>query len=189
MEEPSMNWEVEQKFRLSDPREMEARLAALGAHFQSPIEQVDHYFRHPARDFAKTDEALRLRQVGIENLITYKGPKIDPATKTRRELELPLPSGNQSLEQFAELLAALGFTPVAKVKKLRQLASLNWEGFAVECALDEVELAGSFLELEISANDQSLKAATISLANLANRLNLGPSERRSYLELVLNSVS
>ena len=85
-----MKYEVEQKFPLADAAEAERKLVALGGPFSDPVEQVDRYFGHPARDFAKTDEALRIRRIGQENRITYKGPKLDAATKTRRELELPL---------------------------------------------------------------------------------------------------
>lgn len=180
-----MHYEVEQKFPLTNTAETEAKLAELGARFESPIEQIDHYFRHPSRDFATTDEALRLRQVGSDNVITYKGPKIDPATKTRRELELPLSAGAETIEQFTELLVALGFSIVATVTKQRRKATIDWEGLEVECALDDVERAGSFLELEISADDSSLEKAQKGLRNLAGRLGLEQSERRSYLELVL----
>src|SRR5437868_7119625 len=115
-----MQYEVEQKFPLTNPAEVESQLAALGATFQPPINQIDHYFRHPCRDFAQTDEALRLRNVGSDNFITYKGPKIDPTSKTRRELELPLSTGSETVERFTELLGALGFKPVATVSKQRR---------------------------------------------------------------------
>jgi adenylate cyclase, class 2 len=180
-----MHYEVEQKFPLENIGEVEAKLTALGAQFDPPVEQIDHYFRHPARDFAQTDEALRLRQVGNQNFITYKGPKIDPATKTRRELELGLPGGPKTIGQFAELLAALGFTSVAAVIKQRRNATIHWGGFDVECSLDEVKNAGSYIELEISADESTLKNAKTSLANLADHLGLQLCERRSYLELVL----
>src|SRR5207253_11380761 len=134
-------------------------LAELGARFTDSIEQTDHYFKHPARDFAKTDEALRLRQVGAENFITYKGPRVDSTTKTRRELELPLPSGPEMNEQFAALLTALGFRPVGVVRKRRRKALLAWEGHKVELAVDEVAGLGSFLELEIAAEDANLEPA------------------------------
>src|SRR4051812_48696421 len=117
-----MHYEVEQKFPLTDVSAIEAKLAALGASFQPAIQQIDHYFRHPSRDFATTDEALRLRQAGSDSFITYKGPKIDLTTKTRRELELSLPAGAETIEEFTELLLALGFSLVATVTKQRQKA-------------------------------------------------------------------
>jgi len=180
-----MQWEVEQKFRLSDGQAAATKLAALGARFSKPLQQADQYFNHPARDFAKSDEALRLRQVGNDNFITYKGPKIDPATKTRRELELPLPQGPHVPSQFAELLEALGFKPVATVHKTRQPGELSWEGQAVHLALDEVDQLGSFLELEIGADDATIEIARKALISLSKELGSGPPERRSYLELLL----
>jgi adenylate cyclase class 2 len=180
-----MHWEVEQKFRVSNVQAIRASLEQVGVQWHEPIHQVDHYFNHPARDFGRTDEALRLRQVGEQNFITYKGPKIDSTTKTRRELELPLPGGTNVSGQFSELLKALGFISVATVRKTRQPGSLSWSGHEVEVALDDVQDLGGFVELELLADDGSLDAAKAALAALSQRLNLGPSERRSYLELIL----
>jgi adenylate cyclase class 2 len=180
-----MQWEVEQKFRVSDVPATEARLAELGVKFKASIGQTDRYFNHPARDFAQTDEALRLRQVGHRNFVTYKGPKIDSATKTRQELELPLPDGLQVPAQFGLLFEALGYRPAGTVEKNRRPGKLAWEGHDVEIALDDVKNLGSFLELEIASDDQGLDAAKSALRTLAQRLGLGQSERRSYLELLL----
>jgi adenylate cyclase class 2 len=181
-----MHWEVEQKFRVDNTQAVRAALTGLGVHWHESIQQADHYFNHPSRDFGRTDEALRLRQVGDQNFITYKGPKIDATTKTRRELELPLPAGANASRQFSELLRALGFVPVATVQKIRQPGALSWSGHDVEVALDDVQDLGSFVELEVSADDGSLDAAKAALAGLSERLNLGASERRSYLELILS---
>jgi adenylate cyclase, class 2 len=180
-----MKWEVEKKFPLENVATVKARLLELGARFSDPIQQSDRYFSHPVRDFHKTDEALRLRQVGENNFVTYKGPKIDSDTKTRHELELPLSSGPQIAEQFVELFNALGFREVATVQKTRRPGELTWDGHPVELALDEVKGLGSFLELEIPANDQTLEAAKTAINTLSQQLGLGASERRSYLELLM----
>ncbi len=181
-----MHWEVEQKFRVNDVQAIRSALAELGVHWQKPIHQLDHYFNHPARDFGRTDEALRIRRVDEQNFITYKGPKIDAATKTRRELELPLPSGADAAEHFSELLLALGFIAVGTVSKVRQPGALAWSGQQVEVALDDVQGLGSFVELELSASDDTLDEAKVALAALSERLKLSASERHSYLELLLS---
>ena len=185
MSQGASHFEVEQKFRVDDLSPVRQRLNALGATLEAPIEQVDTYFSHPARDFAVTDEALRLRRVGERNCITYKGPKIDSETKTRRELELPLPDGQLACEQFGELLLLLGFGRVAAVHKRREVARLAWQGRAVEIALDTVEHIGQFAELETSATEAELVPAKAAIASLANELGLQHNERRSYLELLL----
>lgn len=184
-----MAWEVEQKFPLSDVAAVRQRLVERGATFESAIEQIDRYFNHPARDFAQTDEAFRLRQVGDSNFMTYKGPRLDQTTKTRRELELPLPSGESIAQQYSELLTAIGFRLVAAVHKRREPGTLAWEGHLVQIALDSVDHIGEFLELEIMADERTLADAKSSLESLTRRLNLGPSERRSYLELLLLKIA
>jgi adenylate cyclase class 2 len=182
----AMHFEVELKFRVVHAGPIEAQLRSLGATVGEDVLQADLYFAHPARDFAVTDEALRIRRQGDHNAIAYKGPKIDSATKTRRELELPLPGGKESFAQFSELLAALGFSAVAEVRKRRRGASLPWRGAVIEAALDEVEGLGSFVELETIAEESNLEEAKTLVTSLAARLGLCDSERRSYLELLLD---
>jgi adenylate cyclase class 2 len=177
--------EVEQKFRVADHAEVIARLKQLGATAHGEIEQRDTYYAHPARDFAKTDEALRIRCVGEKSFITYKGPKLDATTKTRREIELPIASP----EEFAELLTALGFAVVAEVAKRRQIMRVEGPPFGVEVALDKINGLGSFVELEVAAEMADLDAARDQIAQLAIELGLTDNERRSYLELLLAAGS
>jgi adenylate cyclase class 2 len=184
-----MPFEVEQKFRVTDSATIARRLHELGAQEAGVFEQLDHYFNHPSRDFAQTDEALRLRQVGDSNFITYKGPKLDATTKTRREIELPVASGKDSLAHYAELLTALGFRHVAKVQKTRRLFHLAWQKREVEIALDSVSGLGDFIELELSADEGGLEPAKAAIASLAAKLGLTENERRSYLELLVGSNS
>jgi len=180
-----MQLEVEQKFPVADLAAVERQLRAWGAEIGSAGEEVDQYFAHPARDFSQTDEALRIRRKGDTTLITYKGPKIDQTTKTRREIELPLGSGEQAARQWGELLIALGFRHVAQVRKERRKCRVAREGFEVEICLDEVEGLGSFVELEVVVPDEQLDEARRVVAQLAQQLGLHHSERRSYLELLL----
>ena len=174
----------------------------------APQSEVDVYFAHPARDFAKTDECLRIRRKGdcpdfrghrgaavvgekgtvpfnaTTNFITYKGPKIDTATKTRREIDLPLPPGEQAAQAWTDLIEALGFTPVGEVRKSRRKAHVDWQGRSVEVSLDEVAGLGVYVELELIAEADGLDAARSNILALAKILGLEGSERRSYLELL-----
>jgi len=180
-----MSFEVEQKFRLADPAAFEARLARIAASIEPAVLQVDQYFAHPARDFATSDEALRIRSVGEQNWVTYKGPKIDATTKTRREIEIAIESGSHTASRYAEMLVALGFRPVAAVRKQRRYAACTWQGRTVEVVLDDVEGVGQFCEIELTAEESDLDAARGTLASLAQELGLTKSERRSYLEMLL----
>ncbi len=180
-----MNFEVEKKFPVVDLSSVENLLRELGATIQDAVQQIDTYFAHPARDFAATDEALRIRRVGHRNFVTYKGPKIDATTKTRRELELPLPDGDEGAQRFAQLFQALGFNVVADVRKSRRVATFEWQGRTVEIALDQVDRVGEFVELELVADEQTLEEAKACVNSFAERLGLSGSQRASYLELLI----
>ena len=180
-----MKLEVEQKYRVENPAALRARLVALGAKFAPAVRQVDAYFNHPARDFAQSDEAFRIRSIGDENYLTYKGPKLDRTVKTRRELEQPIVSGAAAAAQFTELLVALGFRPTAKVAKSRESASVAWGGVEYEIAWDEVDGLGTFLELELVVEREAMDAAKSQILALERELKLTTIERRSYLEMVL----
>ncbi|MFI4874209.1 MAG: class IV adenylate cyclase [Blastopirellula sp. JB062] len=182
-----MKFEVELKFPVDDLRRVETTLANLGAEIEIPVKQSDFYYGHPSRNFAETDEALRIRRVGSRSIITYKGPKIDATTKTRREIEVPLGSGAEGAANIIEMIEALGFSQVAEVTKNRRKANLDFEGQKVEVALDEVKGLGQFVELEIPTEESGVDAARNAINQLAEQLGLSGSERRSYLELILDA--
>lgn len=182
-----MQYEVEMKFPVAEMMALEAKLARLSATIFAPKTEVDTYFAHPGRDFAKTDEALRIRRKGIANFITYKGPKIDPTTKTRHEIDLPLPPGEETAQAWTGMLAALGFTVVGEVRKSRRKAQVDWQDRSVEVSLDDVERLGTFAELELVVQPEDVEAAKACVASLAKHLGLETGERRSYLELVLEN--
>lgn len=176
-----MKFEVEQKHRVDDPDALLQKLAERGVTLGPAVEQSDNYFAHPSRDFAQTDEALRIRVVAGNSVVTYKGPKLDATTKTRREIELPIAGSERD---WTELLTSLGFQPVAVVRKSRRPFEISHEGKVVEGAWDEVSGVGTYVELELLADQVSLDAARATISSLANELELGPSERRSYFELL-----
>lgn len=180
-----MKYEVEQKFPVDNLRAVEKRLGELGAEIADARVEVDRYYNHPARDFAETDEALRIRRVGSVNRITYKGPRIDKITKTRQELELPLGEGDTAAADWNTLLEKLGFSAVSEVHKRRRKAHVVWQDLTVEVSLDEVTGLGTFVELELVVEEQDLDLARACIADLANELGLAQSERRSYLCLLL----
>jgi adenylate cyclase class 2 len=180
-----MRYEVEQKFLVARLSPLEGKLAELGATVSEALEEVDRYFAHPARDFAATDEALRIRRQGQSASIAYKGPKVDPTTKTRREIELPLSPQEDAAAGWEDLLSALGFTPVGDVRKRRRKATVWWEGRQVLVSLDEVDELGAFVELELIAGADQIEPAKTCIASLADALGLADGERRSYLELLL----
>jgi len=180
-----MTYEVEMKFPVADVTALEAKLAELGAAETEARHQHDQYYQHPARDFAKTDEAFRIRQEDDTFCLTYKGPKLDATTKTRQEIEVPLTDSPAAAADLDRMLASLGFQQALMVEKHRRRFVLHWQGRKVEAMIDEVTHLGTFVELEIVTDAAGLDAARELILSLAEHCQLGETERRSYLELLL----
>ncbi len=177
--------EIEMKFPLSDWTALEAQLAAWNAEALQERVEIDHYFNAADRDFAQTDEAVRLRRVGSSSTLTYKGKKIDTETKARREIEVPLASGDGPAAEAVAFLIALGMKPVAEISKRRRVFQFFRDGYAVAICLDNAGPVGKFVELEILAEAAEFETAKAALLKLAAELNLGEQERRSYLRMHL----
>jgi adenylate cyclase class 2 len=168
--------EVEAKAHLDDPERIISSIIELGGREIYFTVQRDTYYRHPNRDFAQTDEALRIREEEGRSFITYKGPKLDAETKSREELEVPLVDP----QDLGGLLLRLGFEPVAVVEKRRR-------GYLVgtlEVCVDEVKGLGHFLEVE-ARGCEDLDEGRERVLGLLESLGLDRMERRSYLELLL----
>ncbi len=166
--------EVEIKARIENPDEIRRTLKSMGARFEGKVRQKDIYFNHPCRDFASTDEALRIRISG-DVRITYKGPKVDSETKSREEIEF----GVESAEKAMDMLKRLGFVEAGIVEKVRETYSLN----GVEISIDSVVGLGHFIELEIQG--ENTEENRERLFSLGKELGLRDYIRESYLEMIL----
>ena len=178
-------YEVEMKFRITSPSDFERKLESVGVVLGVPVEEIDQFYRHPARDFAKTDEGLRIRRRVFadgteERFLTYKGPKIDPLTKMRKEIEIRL----EVDQPWHDVLTALGFQPVAVVTKSRRRGTLTEDGRSFDVVLDVLPELGTFTEIETIAEEADAGAARQALLDLAGTLNLDESIRTGYLEML-----
>ncbi|AGA29391.1 class IV adenylate cyclase [Singulisphaera acidiphila] len=184
----SMSFEVEIKFRTNSHLELIRRLAEMGARAEPQVAHEDVYLSHPSRDFAQTNEAFRIRRIGTENRITYKGPRLSGPTKSREEIEVPFAEGEPSFEQLFRLFNHLGFRKVAAVRKTRQPYHLEYQGLPIEVVLDTAEGLGEFAEVEaFAAKEANLPAAQAAVIDLARELGLTDVEPRSYLRMHLDA--
>ena len=133
--------------------------------------QDDTYYAHPGRNFTDTDEALRIRKVGEDFYLTYKGPKMDTVSKTREEIEIV------ASPELGRILERLGFSPVARIVKTRR----NYGKDDIVLSIDEVEDLGTFVEFEAASEDPEDVKELLSLLEMLKI----ESETRSYLELFL----
>ena len=207
-------YEVELKLR-ADHERVRAALDGTGASVDVRVRQVDTYYDAPHRNFAETDEALRLREEtrrpigeldadgartsgagedsepGSEDArgpttasttrLTYKGPLVEAASKTREEHETAVGDGDDA----AAVLDGLGFEPAATVEKERTFFDLD--GYAV--SLDRVEGLGEFVEIEGgAARRDDVADVREGAIDLLRELGLDPDAqiRTSYLGLLLD---
>ena len=174
-------YEVEVKVRASH-ESVRSRLESAGGTHLGEREQIDVYFEAPHRDFAARDEALRLREEtdpdGTRTVLTYKGPRLEGATKTRTEHETSV--GSRTEMQAA--LSELGFSPAATVEKTRD--QYTFEGCTV--SLDRVAGLGEFVEVETTVEADAIGKGQETVTESLENLGLGDAERlqMSYLELL-----
>jgi len=181
--------EIELKYAVADFAPIRSLLADWQARPDEPIDEADHYFNAPDRDFARTDEVFRLRRIGSANRLTYKGPKSPGLVKTRPEIEIGLTEGDLTAEDTSRLLTSLGYRPVAIVRKRRHIYHWQRQGFAMQICLDELAELGRFVEVEIIATAEQRADAEKVLLQTAAELGLERLERRSYLAMVLGVKS
>jgi adenylate cyclase class 2 len=190
-------YEVEVKVRADHAAVREA-LREAGATRRAAVTQRDTYYDHPGRDFAATDEALRVRRETGEDpgqrageadvdadgnetaAITYKGPRVDAESKTRTEIETEVADGDDA----ARVLRAVDFESVATVEKEREYWALS--GYTV--TLDSVTGLGEFVEVETETETADVDPAREGAFAVLERLGLDPGTqiRTSYLGLLLD---
>ncbi|MFC6976261.1 class IV adenylate cyclase [Halomicroarcula sp. GCM10025709] len=160
------------------------RLADLGAELTGTVVQEDTYYDAPHRDFAETDEALRVRRETRADettaRMTYKGPLVDEESKTRAEVETGVDDGDDADSVFQNL----GFDPVATVRKDRRFYS--YDGYTI--TLDAVEGVGEHVEVETEVGAEAdIDAAREGAYDVLRDLGLDPADQRrtSYLGMLL----
>jgi adenylate cyclase class 2 len=185
-----MPYEIEIKFRVEDHDALARRLLARGAREQPGQWQSDLYLAHPARDFAGSGEAFRVRSEAGRNHLTYKGPRHAGPTKTREEIEVAFAGGAEGREAMVALLERLGFRPVHEVRKRRTAYACDLAGRSLTVALDRVDGLGDFAEVEtLAATPEDLPAAQAAVTALAAKLGLSRIEPRSYLRMALEGAT
>ena len=182
-----MGFEIEIKVKVDSLDAIREKLTSDSCEKIADQDEYDIYFNSPVRDFAKSDEALRLRYVknqtagkAMPPCITYKGPKAGrEGFKAREELIVDLSSG----DEFALILEKLGFRKTAEVVKHREI--YQCENAIV--TLDDLKGVGSFSEIEASfALSEDEAVATID--KTAEKYGItGERLTKSYLEILLES--
>lgn len=172
--------EVEAKYRSPGNEKVEKALARVGARKVSEGPMEDVYFAHPSRDFGKTDEALRLRKVGGDSELTYKGPRMTSVSaKAREEITLR----TRDALEAQRIVERLGFKEHLVIRKNRTSYVLD----KLRVDVDDVEGLGEYIELEVLTESPERSRELMETAR--SELGLEQLEPRTYLEIMLDKLS
>jgi adenylate cyclase class 2 len=133
--------EVEVKYRVPDPAQLEAALRHHGLVLSPPVEQDDQAYAERGWSYGMSKIGMvfaRLRTQAGRHLFTVKKPVDNELSCLEYECEV------SDRSQMHQAILAMGFAPTVRIVKRRRTAASG--GLAV--CLDEVDHAGMFLELE-----------------------------------------
>src|SRR5882672_12572845 len=135
-----MAQEIEVKFSLRDRNELVRKLHEIGAQRLYPETFEDNIVLDRRGELRTRGSLLRVRKFGRYAIATYKGPmSIEGGVKSREEVQ----TGVESFERAIQLFDALGYKPVFRYQKFREV----WRIKEVEVVLDRTPI-GDYFEIE-----------------------------------------
>ena len=135
-----MAQEIEVKFSLTDRGAIVNRLESLGAERLYPETFEDNIVLDRRGELKTRGSLLRIRKFGRYTLVTFKGPQsIAGGIRAREEVQ----TGVESLEKALTLFDLLGFKPVFRYQKFREV----WRVSDAEVVLDRTPI-GDYFEIE-----------------------------------------
>jgi adenylate cyclase, class 2 len=163
-----MPQEIEVKFPLRDRAELLRKIQDAGGSRLYPETFEDNIVLDRRGELKTKGALLRVRKFGKYSLITFKGPmSIDGGIKSREEVQ----TGVESFELAIELLDSLGFKPVFRYQKFREV----WRIREAEVVLDRTPI-GEFFEIE-GAIDR-IRSVSSELG-----MNMDQAIRQTYADL------
>ena len=163
-----MAQEIEIKFALKDRPAIVQKLRDLGAERLYPETFEDNIVLDRRGELRTRGALLRVRKFGRYALATYKGPmSIEGGIKSREEVQ----TGVESFELAIQLFDSLGFKPVFRYQKYREV----WRVRDTEVVLDRTPIGDYF---EIEGQLDAIRA-------LAEELGMNPEQgiRQTYADL------
>ena len=163
-----MAQEIEVKFPLRDRMELTRRLHDLGGQRLYPETFEDNIVLDRRGELRTRGALLRVRKFGKYALATYKGPmSIEGGVKSREEVQ----TGVESFELAIQLFDSLGFKPVFRYQKFREV----WRVRDVEVVIDRTPI-GEYFEIEGAMDTIRALAAELGM-------NMDQALRQTYADL------
>ena len=163
-----MAQEIEVKFLLRDRNELTRKLQELGAQRLYPETFEDNIVLDRRGELRTRGALLRVRKFGKYALATFKGPMaIEGGIKSREEVQ----TGVESFELAIQLFDSLGFKPVFRYQKFREV----WRVHEAEVVIDRTPI-GDYFEIEGSMEQIRTIAGELGM-------NMDQALRQSYADL------
>ena len=135
-----MAQEIEIKFPLRDRHELLRKLHDIGGQRLYPETFEDNIVLDRRGELRTKGSLLRVRKFGKYSIATYKGPmSIEGGVKSREEVQ----TGVESFELAIQLFDSLGFKPVFRYQKFREV----WRVRDAEVVIDRTPI-GEYFEIE-----------------------------------------
>lgn len=136
--------EIEVKFRVRDPKALEATLPQLGFRCETPRTfERNILFDTPARELRATRQILRLRRYGDRWLLTHKQTTPNDSPQARHKERIETETAVEDGEAVASIFRVLGYTFTFVYEKWRS----EWSDGTGHCVIDETPI-GLYAELE-----------------------------------------
>jgi adenylate cyclase, class 2 len=155
--------EIEIKFLVHDPKELEHRLAEAKFKCETPsTHEVNTLYDLPGQKLRRTGQILRLRKYGDKWKLTHKAKGAPGRHKSRAELETGVSDG----KTMDALLRALGFAPSFVYEKFRS----EWSDGEGNVVLDRTPI-GNIAEIEGKSRwiDRTARALGVSSQQYINK--------------------
>jgi adenylate cyclase class 2 len=163
-----MAQEIEVKFPLRDRNELVRKLHDIGAQRLYPETFEDNIVLDRRGELRTRGSLLRVRKFGKYSIATYKGPmSIEDGVKSREEVQ----TGVESFELAIKIFDALGFKPVFRYQKFREV----WRLRESEVVLDRTPIGDYF---EIEGPIDTIRAIAAELG-----MNMEQAIRQTYADL------
>jgi adenylate cyclase, class 2 len=150
-----MGQEIEAKFYIQHPEELERRVKALGAKAdEGRVYEKNLRFDTPGRDLKHAGRVLRLRQDNSARITYKEGNGFEGGALSRREVEFAV----SDFDAAQEFIEALGYEVAFIYEKYRTTYKMN----DLEIMVDEMPY-GHFVELEGEAGALKPSAQKLGL--------------------------
>src|SRR5438270_4299254 len=160
-----MPQEIEVKFALKDRNELVRKLHDIGGQRLYPETFEDNIVLDRRGELRTKGSLLRVRKFGKYSIATYKGPmSIEGGVKSREEVQ----TGLESFELAIQLFDSLGFKPVFRYQKYREV----WRVRDSEVVIDRTPI-GEYFEIEGALDTIRTLAADLGM-------NMDQALRHSY---------